>query len=322
MNVIKTHENLMARLAHKHEYLLKIIDNKPIYYLDIPIHSNIGDHLIMQGSLKFFQKNNIRVKHIASAIDFQFPKLEKNIVIILHGGGNLGDLYDLHQQFRKKIIQTYPDNRIIIFPQTIHFESNDNYMACCQQYTQHKDLHICLRDKNSYQLALNMSKNIYLIPDMAHSLYPIKSCTQPLYTELFLKRNDKESNSSITKIEVDTTIDWDNITGKYGLYIIKKFFKTLRFSKRYKIKLLRTITIRLWIKYSEFLTHRAIKLFSKYENVLTDRLHAHLLSCLMNKKNIVLDNSYGKNYSYIQLWTLESPYVMLYDGNDYIPEID
>ena len=37
--------------------------------------------------------------------------------------------------------------------------------------------------------------------------------------------------------------------------------------------------------------------------VVTDRLHGHILSVLMNKPNVILDNSYGKVFNYHAAWT-------------------
>lgn len=48
--------------------------------------------------------------------------LDSNVVILLHGGGNFGDIYGSSQKFRKDVIELYPDNKIIILPQTIYFK--------------------------------------------------------------------------------------------------------------------------------------------------------------------------------------------------------
>jgi Exopolysaccharide biosynthesis protein len=45
--------------------------------------------------------------------------------------------------------------------------------------------------------------------------------------------------------------------------------------------------------------------------VVTDRLHGHILACLMDKKHVVIDNSYGKNSTYMNQWTIESPLTTL-----------
>jgi pyruvyl transferase EpsO len=37
--------------------------------------------------------------------------------------------------------------------------------------------------------------------------------------------------------------------------------------------------------------------------VITDRLHGHILSVLMGKPHVVLDNSYGKVRTFFETWT-------------------
>ncbi|PWD88630.1 polysaccharide pyruvyl transferase family protein [Ignatzschineria cameli] len=300
------HKNLMTSLMRKHDPLLKIIKDHPVHYLDIPVYSNIGDLLIMQGSLNFLNKNSIKISRMASAIDYEFPKIPENHIILLQDGGNLGDLYHLHQDFREKIIKKYPNNTIIILPQTIYFESKENYRNCYKLYSQHKSLHICVRDQVSQSLAEKMSKNVYLMPDMAHHLYPIKPLNHPIKETLFLSRIDKEAGNTPSRIEADTITDWDLLIGKKHLYIIKKFFKTLRFCEKHKIAWLSKITIKLWVKYTNYLIKKAVQLFSDHDKVITNRLHAHILSSLINKEHQVIDNSYGKNSTYIQQWTQNS----------------
>lgn len=41
--------------------------------------------------------------------------------------------------------------------------------------------------------------------------------------------------------------------------------------------------------------------------VVTDRLHAHILSLLMGIPNVLLDNSYGKVRRFYDEWTSSSP---------------
>ncbi|KAF7962366.1 hypothetical protein AWV80_22615 [Cupriavidus sp. UYMU48A] len=70
-------------------------------------------------------------------------------------------------------------------------------------------------------------------------------------------------------------------------------------------------TMMLWMKYADRLIAEAIDLFSSHEHVLTDRLHGHILACLLDMPNTVSDNSYGKNSGYINSWTKESSIVQL-----------
>src|SRR5690554_400866 len=111
----------MNDLRQKLQPIAKEIGKIKVSYLDVPLHTNTGDQLIYQGTCKFLKENGITINTIGCA--YGKPKKQKNTVIILHGGGNFGDLYKIHQKYREEIIKLNPDRKIIILPQTIYFES-------------------------------------------------------------------------------------------------------------------------------------------------------------------------------------------------------
>ncbi|MCY9421777.1 pyruvyl transferase, partial [Bacillus paralicheniformis] len=44
-------------------------------------------------------------------------------------------------------------------------------------------------------------------------------------------------------------------------------------------------------------------------------LHGHILSCLLGKENVVIDNSYGKNANYYNTWMKDIPSTKLIQNN-------
>lgn len=304
------HNLIMTNLKHSFSKITELIEGKKVVYLDIPVYNNIGDLLIMQGTLSYLQTNKVKCKHIFSAHFSHFGSVKNGEVILLQGGGNFGDMYDLHQKFREKIIKRFPKNRIIILPQTVHFELNENYEKCCELFSQHDDLHFFVRDKNSYRMAVNMTPNVTLLPDMAHHLYPIKQLGETKNNMLFIKRKDIEATGFTLDKKPDLELDWQDLLKLHNIWI-KIMSKLIKLSSRLKIMFLNRLLTKVWIKYTYYLTAKAIKLFSKYGEIYTTRLHGHILACLMDKSNIVFDNSYGKNSSYIHLWTNDSSIIKL-----------
>jgi len=67
----------------------------------------------------------------------------------------------------------------------------------------------------------------------------------------------------------------------------------------------------LWIARANSLIRDAVAIFGGHGSVISDRLHAHILACLMEIPNTIYDNSYGKNSRYISTWTAASPLVNL-----------
>jgi pyruvyl transferase EpsO len=123
-------------------------------------------------------------------------------------------------------------------------------------------------------------------------------------------RVDKESAGGEV-VDFDIRTDWRELIGRKN-----SWFRNIR-------RVLLTLHLlhldhglypheqNLWIQHATKLVDETIYFFSRFEAITTDRLHAHLLACLMAIPNTVLNNSYGKNYSYITDWTGLSDIVQL-----------
>ena len=311
-----THADVMQSLMSKHSILLDLIGQRGINYLDLPFHGNVGDLLIMLGTVSFFEKNKLPVIRKGMYFNFSSSFVQKDEIVLLHGGGNFGDIYGPFQSFRERIISDLPDNRIVILPQTIHFSDQNNFDKCCNLFSKHQDLHICVRDRRSYGLAQMMTKNVYLMPDMAHQLWPVGTggAVQERKPLLVLKRRDSEAVDNGLGGDCSTdNFDWDDLIGKSWIYFLSNFmersmYHANRFGLNYPFMNLES---NWWIWQSKRFVKRATELFGCYEAVESDRLHAHILSCLMSIPNKIHDNSYGKNSSYIMEWTKDSPLVEL-----------
>ncbi len=117
LSTLKKHLNIIAEL---------IIDKNDVFYIDIPLHFNVGDLLIYHGTEKFFLEHNIKIKLRESTPSFSIKKLKKEVTdkttILCHGGGNFGDIYTNHHNIRETVIKHFPNNRVIILPQTVFFK--------------------------------------------------------------------------------------------------------------------------------------------------------------------------------------------------------
>lgn len=311
------HNKLMGGLKQKHSSLLDVINKSPVVFLDVPLYGNVGDLLILQGTIKFFQENFINVSNMFTVRNFCENKIKNESVIVFQGGGNFGDLYSVHQDHREDVISRFLENRILILPQTIYFESDLEYQKCCKVLREHPDLHICVRDERSFELASEMTKNVYLMPDMAHQLYPIKhNVDMRSQSTLYMKREDKESMRDVMRIHYDKKTDWSAFLKDYKYKLkfhmgLQKLFNIMGLNS-----LLSEYTTQIWLRCVDKLVNKSVSLFGEYEFIITSRMHGHILACLMDKQNTVIDNSYGKNLSYMKMWTKGSPLVNLIEEPD------
>ena len=84
--------------------------------LDLPYYSNIEDALIWKGTEDFLSTTSYKCIYRCSLQTFIYHNLPENINIIMMGGGNWGDLYPQHNNFRSQILKSYPNHKIIILP--------------------------------------------------------------------------------------------------------------------------------------------------------------------------------------------------------------
>ena len=88
-------------------------------FLELPYYPNVGDLLIWEGTEKFIEDHGMECVYKASRWSYKYRRLDKNITILLQGGGNFGDIWRPCQDFRLKVIRDYMDNPIIILPQSV-----------------------------------------------------------------------------------------------------------------------------------------------------------------------------------------------------------
>ena len=51
----------------------------------------------------------------------KIPDLNENELILFHDGGNFGDLYSSEHDYKRRILEKFTKNRIVMFPQTINY---------------------------------------------------------------------------------------------------------------------------------------------------------------------------------------------------------
>lgn len=300
---------LMNNLSYSLNNLTKEIKNKKVIYIDYPVHHNIGDHLIYLGALRLLKQGGFKIVSQLSVYSYTSQRLEKlikkyngNVTIVLHGGGNFGDLYESHQNCRLDIIYKFQDVNIVLFPQTIFYKDKNKLLEHQKITAAHPNLSFFVRDKNSLSMASLLCKNSYLSPDTAHKLWQnekflgIKKTTKN--NKLNFRRRDIES-----KEKSKTGFDWEDLITQHDIKF-KDFL--IKYNSRYHSELLNWVLCKLWGWQSLLLCRKAAKYFVNFNQIETDRLHGHILSSLLDIENKVHDNSYGKNYAYISQWTEQS----------------
>lgn len=292
--IVKTLKSVIS------DSLTPLIDSDYIY-LDTPYYDNIGDVLIWEGTEQFLYTLPYRCLLKTSFFTFDFRPIDKKTVILLQGGGNFGDLWYGPHDFRKNIIYHYPDNKIIILPQTVYYISRKTLIKDAILFHAHKHLTICARDLFSYKLLKRncFAKNIVCVPDMAffidqNTLLP--SINNKTNLNLYLKRCDKELseyNKTNKYIENSCDVhDWptyekEDTVLKHLQFLIDKKKDFDQYAEEV---------------FRKHMVQTGVDFLSMYNNIYTTRLHACILSILLDKDVTMFNNSYGKNYYFYNSW--------------------
>ena len=216
--VRRTLSETMAELKDRLRAILDTFDrNTRIIYVDYPVHRNVGDLLIHMGTEQFFRDYGLQSTRPIAVLTFprfRLPGCNEKTTILCHGGGNFGDIYCSNQHLRERILETYPDCRLIFLPQTVHFGSQHMLLASMKRFISHGNAHIFVRDSYSEDLlrASGMT-HISLMPDMAHQLWGnLKPTGTSRHSEpLCLFRRDIEKTGERITPCCGQTLDWDDI---------------------------------------------------------------------------------------------------------------
>lgn len=291
--------------------LTPLIDNDYVY-LELPYYSNIGDSLIWQGTEDYLKSIPFKCLYRCSSTTFEYKPLNSDVVILLQGGGNFGDLYYHINIFRNKIIETYPNNRIIILPQTVYYKGFKGVQRDLKILRKHTNLYICARDKYSYNFLkrFNFSQNILLLPDMAFCIEPstLRQHTVPSAEKtLVFKRVDKEK-TDLTVFEQTFGNNCDYSDWPLYEQFDERFekLKVCMKEKRYEEANKYAISTYLPLRVAD-----GIRFISQYSTVFSNRLHGAILSILLEKEVTIIDNSYGKNAQFYDTWLKDVPTVHL-----------
>ena len=283
--------------------------------LDVPDYDNIGDNLIWEGELAFLKEIPHKKLYEASYLFFDQKKIPDNSIILLQGGGNFGDIYIKTQEERLKIIADNSDKKIIIFPQTIHYQNEENLIKDAEIINAHPNLIFCVRDQVSFDLVKNHFPNVQpkLLPDMAFCIDPKRfDLPSAGHKTLLMKRNDGELGA-IPSIEGQfDTLDWPtfNLTKKERWKKVGRQRKLDKLAIEFqKLPILNAfVDSRYGLKShkgKEKYIQTGIVFFSQYDKIYTTRLHGLILGVLMGKDMKVLDNSYGKLTNFYTKWLVD-----------------
>jgi len=310
-------QSLNAQLSRRiDETLAPLIAGRSerICLIDPPGYANVGDSAIFLGELAFLRRNfpDARIDffdtvNYTPACD-RF--IEESSIILLQGGGNFGEIWPRHHAIRMEILKRFPGKPIVQFPQSISFTTQDGIDATARAIERQGNFTLLVRDRNSQSFAeKHFPCTTMLCPDMAFALGDI--AREPASLDfLCLLRQDKEVVTDHSKLlqvlaELGGSLDvadWieapDSRLGQRD----KALGRTWR-RFPWSIGLTRSFAFRLRERYARERLAFGLGLLSRGSMVITDRLHAHVLCCLLGVRHLLFDSLDGKVSALYDAWT-------------------
>ena len=187
---------------------------------------------------------------------------------------------------------------------------------------QHGSVTLLVRDYASYELMEPfLGASVKLCPDMAFMLGPISTKeVKAKQTCVFLSRTDKEKQHKEVMGHLQSVADIDLIeTDWLDEWMLERFL--IKFEWRIRKIIgknfyLNKFLLSMWGAISRARKYRGIKKLNLGKIVITDRLHAHILSILLGKNHIILDNNNKKLSGFYKEWTHNLPGVILIDSSE------
>jgi exopolysaccharide biosynthesis predicted pyruvyltransferase EpsI len=278
--------------------------------VDFPRHMNVGDSAIWIGEREILAGLGVQVRVATDSTTYDDRRFRHRLgdaPVFFHGGGNFGGLYDGPQAFRERIFSAYADRPIVQLPQTVNFVTDRQREQMASLISAHGDVTLMVRDRESAEAAAELGARVILAPDPALAL-DIPRPVAATRDVVRLSRTDDESRQADAAV---AGVDWLEESNQRDRLI----------NEWHKLELgvtagrlegggawLPSLAVRAYDRYAAWNVRRGTRLLATGRVVITDRLHAHILSALMGIPHVLIDDRYGKVSRFWRAWTSELPF--------------
>lgn len=288
--------------------------------VDFPHHDNIGDTAIWMGERALLRDLAANVAAVADESSYSAPRIRRAIgpdgVVLLHGGGSFGDLWPRRQAFREKVIDDFPDHRIVQLPQTVSVTSASALGSMRSRLRAHGGVVLLVRDHRSAETCrslLGVAADV--VPDAAFALGPLARPCRASSPVLCLARTDHEAVGPVPRSDPGVVVvDWFAGMGtgsvRRRLHVRGRRLAAAGVARG---PVSRLVLGPMWEAGFDRAARRRLeigtRLLSRGEVVVTDRLHGHILSLLLGIPHVVVDTRHGKVGAFLEAFTGSSALV-------------
>jgi exopolysaccharide biosynthesis predicted pyruvyltransferase EpsI len=300
------HEIRMATL----DVLADVVGTgRDVALLQAPNQRNVGDSLIWLGERQYFKALGLRLRHVSDLGGYDADTVRASLpeggVVLIHGGGNFGDLWYGHQLHREQVARDLPDLPIIQLSQSVYFASQAKAERANAELGAHPDLTLLIRDRGSLARAERQLPDVatQYCWDMALGWQPPqRRLARATRRPLVLARTDKEAASGLGSVGLGAELgaqadraDWKNLGADAVAWHLLRALPRLA----HRVPALRKPAFQLLMRtcidaINVINVRGGVRLLRDRPVAVVDRLHAHILAALLEVPHVALDNSYGK----------------------------
>jgi pyruvyl transferase EpsO len=255
---------------------------------------------------------------------------------ILLRSGYLGDFWDGSHGDRRRLIYEhiighFTNNPIYIMPQSINYRDPAKLDNAKRIINSHPNVTIIARENDSYNFAKEHFHkcHICLSPDIVFHLAGkpgLDIRTESRSSVLYLRRSDWDSNGGITRhnIGIDNLeqSDWSiahRVRNLSRYRLVRKLWQQHlappgEFASRCEWRIRYPYARKLKkyspppVKFSSWnIIFSGLYQLKSHPLVITDRLHGHIFSLLLDIPHILLPGPYNKMESFYKTWTHQIP---------------
>lgn len=286
------------------KYLGKKCGAPQYFVIDTPEHVNLGDSAIVLAQFSFLEKCGISrsdIKEITSCEHIKYNKIIKKCVrpkdiIVIDGGGSMGDQWFAEEKKQRTVLTDFPQNKVIIFPQTIYY--SDTPFGHAEQeksvpvYNGRAGLILVAREKKSFEIMQKLYPDtpVLLTPDIVLSASGTVLGLQKQKRQdvLLCFRNDAEQ--AMTQQERQAIEAY--LQAKNSTYRFTDMYSDCPVNKENRRECVQ----------------KKINEFASAELIITDRLHGMLFAAIAETPCIVFGN-YNQKVEGTYEWIKYLPYI-------------
>lgn len=252
-------------------------ERQKIVLLGTPYHSNLGDYAqtycIEQMVKDQYAEYDFFSFEVSQQSDFDYSslllairdKLTEKDTILIQSGMHLTDVYKNEQNLLRQALKVFRENRMIILPQTMFYMNDENKQSFLSYMGEFDNVMFYAREQHTFEEAKKYLKtgNVSMCPDVVHSLIG-----------RFQKYDFERKGILVCKRKDDDDI-------LISTSELKESLENLSMEIHWMDTELEISPSELKMD-TAYILNDIVREMSKYQLVITDRLHGTIFSLIAN----------------------------------------